>query len=316
MSTNAVDEPWRPLSAREATEGGAVYDTLVPGVPEWLRPSLWEWIRPRVCQTFLVRSGGPYSSGTTRETGLDVTLIREMERKLRFQMPPWPSYDRRAGIQALKELLYGRPDLMLNIADFLDSQLDPNSRVASEGSGPLDQLDQILSESGSAYRVASEMRPPRLVRRVDATAEQAATRLINVGGPPAELLADAWHATYGLHPNPSDGYRQAVRAVEAAAIPVVLPTDRSATLGKVIGSLRQGVHKWQLSLTHQTDAQGPVETLVKNLELLWQGQYDRHVTESAPLRVSQEEAETALHLAVTLVQWFTSGSVSRKPGTI
>jgi hypothetical protein len=27
---------------------------------------------------------------------------------------------------------------------------------------------------------------------------------------------------------------------------------------------------------------------------------------SAPLRVSQEEAEAALHLAVVLVQWFTS----------
>ena len=314
MSTDAAtDEPWHPLSVREAPDGGAGYDALVPGVPEWLRPSLWVWIKPLVSQTFMVRSGGPYSRGTASETGLNVSLIREMERKLRFQMPPLPSYDRIAGFNVLKDLLYERPDLMLNMADFLVARLDPNSRVASEGSGPLDQLNTILSESGSAYRVASEIRPPRLVRRVDATAEQAGTRLIHAGGPPAELLAHAWHATYGLHPNPSDGYRQAVRAVEAAAIRVVLPTDRSATLGKVIGSLRQGAYKWQLSLTHQANPKRPMDTLVENPALLWEGQYDRHVTEGAPLHVSQEEAETALHLAITLVQWFTAGHVARKP---
>ena len=49
------------------------------------------------------------------------------------------------------------------------------------------------------------------------------------------------------------------------------------------------------------------------MELLWKGQIDRHGTDDAstPLSVSQAEAEAAVHLAVTLVQWFTSGAVSR-----
>jgi hypothetical protein len=129
---------------------------------------------------------------------------------------------------------------------------------------------------------------------------------------PAALLRLAWDAIYGLHPNPSDGYRQAVRAVEAAAVRLVIPNDRDATLGKAIGTIRSSPDRCQLSFTHRTRPEEPISALISMMALLWEGQYDRHVTEGVPLQVSQEEAETALHLAVTLVQWFTTGRVSRR----
>ena len=43
-------------------------------------------------------------------------------------------------------------------------------------------------------------------------------------------------------------------------------------------------------------------------ELLWQGMY-RHGDESKPLTHSHEQAEAAIHLAATLVQWFRSGAM-------
>jgi hypothetical protein len=49
------------------------------------------------------------------------------------------------------------------------------------------------------------------------------------------------------------------------------------------------------------------------MRVLWKSQLDRHGTdnEAVPIEVSKDEAETALHLAITLVHWFTSGAVTR-----
>lgn len=51
-------------------------------------------------------------------------------------------------------------------------------------------------------------------------------------------LGKAWAAAFDQEPNPSTAYSEAIKAVEAAAIPVVLPNDPLATLGKVVGELR------------------------------------------------------------------------------
>jgi hypothetical protein len=202
---------------------------------------------------------------------------------------------------------------MLDVADYLVSHPGPTD-TAPLPVGRLLALDKLLEEGGSAYKISADgdVRTARLVRRVDTTIEAAARRSMEQQEAPSILLRRAWNATYGLHPNPSDGYRQAIRSVEAASIPVVLPKDGNATLGRVIGALRSSSDQWQLSFTHRTKPEEPIATLISMMALLWEGQYDRHVTEGVPLHVSQEEAETALHMAVTLVQWFTTGRVSRR----
>jgi hypothetical protein len=102
-----------------------------------------------------------------------------------------------------------------------------------------------------------------------------------------------------------------VRAVEVAAIPIVIPNDSGATLGRVIPALRDAPSKWRVVLTPSRGS-NPVETVAHMCELLWKSQWDRHgvADESVPLNVSLEEAQTAVHLAATLVQWFTSGAVT------
>lgn len=80
------------------------------------------------------------------------------------------------------------------------------------------------------------------------------------------------------------------RAVEGAAIPVTLPNDRLATLGKVLA---------------------PADAVVGMIALLWEGQRDRHAGGPISQPVTQEAAQTAVHLAVTLVQWFSAGAIYR-----
>jgi hypothetical protein len=57
-----------------------------------------------------------------------------------------------------------------------------------------------------------------------------------------------------------------------------------------------------------------VETVADMLDLVWKGQSDRHGSPdlTAPISVSQEQAEAAMHLAVTVVQWFTTGVVTTR----
>ena len=114
---------------------------------------------------------------------------------------------------------------------------------------------------------------------------------------------------YGRNPNPSHAYREAIRAVEAAAIPVVSPKHAKATLGTVIGDMKSTPDKWKVSL--QPAKGDPVMHVVGMMELLWTAQFDRHGTadESVPLTVSKQEAEAAVHLALTLTHGFQTGVV-------
>jgi len=131
-------------------------------------------------------------------------------------------------------------------------------------------------------------------------------------GRAGEHLARAWVATYGRTGNPSEGYRESIKAVEAAAKPVVSPANDRATLGTVIADIRNDPTKWTIDL-HSPTPTDQMPQVQGMLELLWKGQSNRDGTPDAdaPLSVTQEQAEAALHLAMTLVQWFTSGVVTR-----
>jgi hypothetical protein len=192
-----------------------------------------------------------------------------IERKLRISLS-WDS-PQAEGWHLLRDRT-SSPELMLNVVDFFVARhAGPNRQ--------LDRLEEVLIESGSAYTVQCQTQPYGLVRRVDPTVEAAARSVMSRDDAPGRLLARAWFGTYGLHPNPSDGYRHAV----------------GATLGRMIGAIRSKPNLWQVALTHPDDPQQPVNALVEMLTALWRSQYDRHVDLSpeAPLHVSQEEAETA-----------------------
>lgn len=55
------------------------------------------------------------------------------------------------------------------------------------------------------------------------------------------------------------------------------------------------------------------DALLEMMQAVWHGQHNRHGTpdEGRPASVTSQEAEAALHTALTLVHLFTSGLVVR-----
>jgi hypothetical protein len=166
----------------------------------------------------------------------------------------------------------------------------------------------------------SHTRPNKvlLVRRVDATATEAATAAATAAaampaaGSAAEQIRSAWAELHGLHPDPSAAYRAAVQAVESAAHAMIEPNNAKATLGTMIGQLRNTPQRYALAIPGP-DGTGSIAPLIAMMELLWTGQISRHGGQAPTRPETVEEARMAVHLAVTLVQWFITGAVRRVP---
>jgi hypothetical protein len=81
----------------------------------------------------------------------------------------------------------------------------------------------------------------------------------------------------------------------------------------MISAFRDGKDrgKWNFAFTVDSTV-NPKDVLLQMMQLLWTNEYSRHVNAdpAAPLHVSQPEAESAVVLALTLVNWFTSGAVA------
>lgn len=198
-----------------------------------------------------------------------------------------------------------------------------DAEEALHDAGPrLRRLALLLEDGGSVYRVRTtdtwtpdEPLDIWLERRVSEAETEAAAQAIASGTssprPAAGTdLAEAWRAAYGLHPDPSKAYGAAILAVEHAIIPLVEPNNRMSTLGKVIKELEGNQSaKWTFDTGtgHPTD----LTTLVDLLNALWIGQVGRHGGPVDYTKVTQSGAEAAVHLAVSLVRWLTSGTLTR-----
>jgi hypothetical protein len=93
-------------------------------------------------------------------------------------------------------------------------------------------------------------------------------------------------------------------------MPIVSPNDPTATLGKMIADIRVKPSKWKVHL-EPSNSSDPVLEVVNMCDLLWKSQHTRHGVPDAEVRteMTTEEAAAALHLAATLVHWFSSGVV-------
>lgn len=281
-----MSEPWRPLF-EEAGEAAETYDALVEGVPRWLQASLASWIKGQVL------SDHSYEDTLER--------LRWIERGLRWKID-WSVVNQSGALPAL--MLVARTDTdLLKLTDYLLS--------ACRNYTAMEELKYMLEQAGSAWTVGERVERPGLVRRVPEGVQEAAEGAFAIGDA-GRLLRQAWGAIFGLDPNPSEAYRLAVKAVEAAAIPVVSPANAKATLGTVIKQLEdQG--DWSLPFERQHAKSPAGEVLLGMLRTLWHGQHDRHAggDPDLPLSVSAAEAQAAVAMSVTLVQWFTGRSVTR-----
>lgn len=209
------------------------------------------------------------------------------------------------GAQSLFENL--RPDEILS---FLDWAVFDNAEGDGDSSDN-DVLEEILIAGGSLWKVGQRDGVAGLERRVPKGVQQAAEQVMSTPGHAGTLLSEAWHAAFGLNPDFGKAYAQSVKAVEAAAIPVVSPNDAGATLGKVIGTIRADGN-WSLDLTREHLTSTSAAVILGMAQALWTGQSDRHAGPSDYGPSTRADAEAAVFLAVPLVQFFSSGAVARR----
>lgn len=149
-----------------------------------------------------------------------------------------------------------------------------------------------------------------LVEGVPAGVQDVVASVIRAAGSAGEVLARAWSNVHGPVPLDSAAYGDAVRATEIAAIGVVQPRHDSATLGTVLGQMKAD-GDWRLPLREHSEAPG-TELVLAMIRTLWFGHRDRHGSPEYS-DVSHEEARAAVVLAATLVDWFESGALARRP---
>lgn len=290
VAMTTTQEQWLPLGvdADEASE----FTALREDVPDYLYRSLWTWIFGKFSVTLNASSG----------SGFNVGLARQCERVLKISIADAGKYAD-GSFRAVQDAVDGPPMLTWRLVDFL---LSVNYSRVSGAQG----LDTMLLESGSAWKVGERSGKVGLERRLPegvVDAAQSAFQHPNAG----KRLAAAWEAVFGVNPDPSNGYRLAVVAVEDAAIPVVPTGKAEPTLGDVIRAIDNGT--WRLPHLREHQLAPSHNVLVSMLRLLWRGHHDRHggpSTVGVPA-VTQPEAESAVMLAVTLVGWFETGKVAQ-----
>jgi hypothetical protein len=246
------------------------------------------------------------------EAYYEVAVMRDMELAVRFDPPlNWQSGE--AAAASIARRFQEDSAEAIDVLDFMLHRLEPLLSWASGWNESATELQRILEGGGSVWDVTlgeedeQGRRRYQLTRRVAGPADAAIADVRSASERAGEHLQDAWTQLLGTHPDPSAAYQAAVAAVEVAAKPVVSPSDQQATLGRILGQLRADLRdqpgRWSFEL-------GDVQLVVDAATALWENQL-RHGDEAAPMSETQEQADAAVALALTLVRWFTAGAIQR-----
>jgi hypothetical protein len=198
-------------------------------------------------------------------------------------------------------LTYVSDDELFRLVDFALAADAPNS----------DDLERILALGSSAWRVGRRGAHAGLEKRVLDGVREAVEVPMSTEGHAGELLSEAWLATFGLNPDYEKAYSKAVKAVEAAAVPVVSPSNSKATLGSVIASM-QNQKDWDLDMTRSAKTTSADSVVLTMARQLWSGQNDRHAGQTDYSPSTKADAEGALFLAAPLVHWFSTRAIARR----
>lgn len=182
----------------------------------------------------------------------------------------------------------------------------------------VEELDKLLTAGGSGLRVNADR--TGLESRIGETAFQGVNRAVAAAsarteaGSAGQHLAAAWAALYGRNPDPSKSYSESIKAVEAAAQAVVEPRNAKATLGTMLKVLeRSAPGTFSTAIEEKDSARKDVDLVVDMMRRLWQGQTSRHGSQAGTTLETKPQAEMAVFIAMTLVEWFSSGHVRRNP---
>jgi hypothetical protein len=276
---------WRPLSKRGKVD--TRLDEPTEGLPPYLLGPVAEW---------MVDTYRDHHHGGSHEEALK-------RLQLRFKLEP--PLSRNTALRDLISRMEADEEFGLDVLDYMLHHL---REFADEYQQPFELANGLAATlvlGGSAWEVIApeDDGPFRLARRAIGPVRESISELPASSRAHQHLVA-AWNHLSGRNPDPSGAYREALRAVEAAAKPVVLPANDKATLGQMIAAMRDKPEKWETTI-------GTVDHVRETMETVWTNQLDRHGTDddSIPLNVSQEEADAAFHWCLTLARLFVGGHV-------
>ncbi|GAA4729902.1 hypothetical protein Prum_067590 [Phytohabitans rumicis] len=292
-------DDWSRLSQRGPD---ARHEALSEGVPDHLRGPLAHWLECQFLAIAIGRSGSEEKAlriATRARVDLNGDKFHYSEK--------WAKYTN-ALIDAAGK---AQPTVLLDIIDaaLFDRVHQPTHPMTPDQPGHPEQLDEILRDGNSVYRVR---RPDcaGLERRVDETVASAVRHAADSG--PGQHLKASWDAAYALHPNASVAYAEAVKAVEEVLVPLVLPGENKATLGGVLGKWKTTANQWELAIADGDANPASIDPLVSLTRLLWQGHRDRHAGTPTAVDVTPEAARMAMHAAATIVQWTVEGGLRQR----
>ncbi|TFB59638.1 hypothetical protein [Cryobacterium sp. Sr3] len=257
-------------------------EVLVEGVPSYMKPALLEFLKPHLARSS--SSTGSWFFQTQTLMRYDLVARRQPSYIDRLDQSTWPGFFLRLG-----------DDELLDLADWVIHQ---NNRSIANN------LEQLLEAAGSVWTVGRRNGQSGLIRRMPESIQIAVEATLREGSA-GSLLGEAWAAAYGRSPDPEESYEKAIKAVEEVAANIVSPKNVRATLGTMIRDMK-AQQDWTVELPGNEAG-----ALVVMAEALWTGQESRHGG-NGYRHPTQLEAETAVTLAVALVQLFASGAVGRR----
>jgi hypothetical protein len=167
------------------------------------------------------------------------------------------------------------------------------------------ELQDLLRNGNSAYAVKDSWNG--LEERVVPGVKEAVTAVVGAAsGSAGDHLRNAWNGAYGRTQDAAKAYSEAIKAVEAALAPHVSPQNSKQTLGTMIKDVSQKPSKWKFVVADTNG--GGVETVLRMMQTLWEGQTSRHGGATTTRVETTDEARAAVHLAATLVQLGVSGA--------
>lgn len=259
-------------------------EVLVDGVPEHMKAAILRFLRPHLARAGS-SSEGPWTFKTEELMQFDLVARLKPSYLNRLDGRDWPGF-----VSDLPD------EEVLDLADWV---------VHRNHSGVANNLDQLLESAGSLWKIGPRNGNRGLVRRMPESIQTAVEATLALGSA-GRILGEAWAAAYGRTPNPEESYEKSIKAVEEAAAHIVSPGNSRATLGTMVRDMK-AQKGWSIDLPS-----GQAGTLVTMAEALWTGHESRHGG-NGYRRPTQLEAETAVTLAVALLQLFASGSAARRP---
>ena len=281
---------WRPWDADDNEYAARL--EIKQLVPNTLRPFLSSWLYDQLNNV---------APGYTKAESVHI-LRSALGVELNFA----PGF---VDTEALVERIVAEGDrYLIRVVDYLASA------YSLEGSdwrrlrpAPIDDLAWHLDQNMSSVHVALvDNENFRIERRLPLGVEESASAAVESAKESAgRHLAKAWMRVRDLNPDPSVVMTEAIRAVEAAAGPVVTPKEKQFRLGKIVQQLKDR-SSWTLVLDARDDGHPDHRlVLIGMIETLVFAERGRH----GGAEPSELQALTHVQLASTLVAWFSTGAV-------